>query len=303
MLPLPLLLSAACDIGMFMSATSIAAYLIRKRRAGKVKPARASPALRAVRDRARVWAENYTDMHPADFRRAYGVDRETFDYIMGKVDHDLTSKYPQYSRQGLTVTSGMKVAMALRWLRTDRDSALECIFKVGRCVRRAAGESVGRCAAGVYCSPFALVATVRRVWTCRRVRPRAARAAHASSTPAPTPSARALLARVRRPACCRSLARARIRPRAPLPHRTTAQKSVQQALDAIVRNCGDVIKFPRTEAERARVADGFRERWSVGGGVYYGCIACLDGLAVRVREPIQPVGVPPLHPGLVPYAE
>lgn len=79
-------------------------------------------------------------MHEIDFRRAYGVDKETFDYILGKVDHDLSSKYPQYSRQGLPVTSGMKLAMALRWLRTDRDSALECIFKVGRYVRRASRE-------------------------------------------------------------------------------------------------------------------------------------------------------------------
>jgi hypothetical protein len=183
MLPLPLLLAATCDVGMVLSATSIAAYLIRKRRGKtKTKTARASPSLRAVRDRERVWAENYTDMHPADFRRAYGVDKETFDYILGKVDHDLSSKYPQYSRQGLPVTSGMKVAMALRWLRTDRDSALECIFKVGRCVRCAARERPA-----LYCrisSPPVLVVTARCLArTCRRVRPRAARAARKYSTP------------------------------------------------------------------------------------------------------------------------
>ena len=41
-----------------------------------------------------------------------------------------------------------------------------------------------------------------------------------------------------------------------------------------------------TEAEYTEKADAFRERWGgVAGGVYYGCVACIDGLAVRIREP------------------
>ena len=42
-----------------------------------------------------------------------------------------------------------------------------------------------------------------------------------------------------------------------------------------------------TEAEYTEKADAFRERWGcIAGSVYYaGCVACIDGPAVRIREP------------------
>ena len=128
---LPLLLAIAGAVVVQQSDLMVQSFFLEAERQKRRRPPRPRP----VRDNSRVWHDEYEALLHDDFRKIYGVDKPTFQYILEHIREDLTSKYPQYARRHHVVRAEVQLALTLRYFRGERDWALHSIFKVGRSVR------------------------------------------------------------------------------------------------------------------------------------------------------------------------